>query len=72
MSSLWDVEVIPSDEETGAAGELLTAGELTVDGSVAGGPQPSVSLPPAVVGYLSLGESERLRPQRRPFAMVFA
>ncbi len=52
MSSLWDVEVIPSDEETGAAGELLTAGELTVDGSVAGGPQPPVSLPPAVVGYL--------------------
>ena len=52
MSSLWDVEVIPSDEETGAAGELLTADELALDGSVAQEPQPPVSLPPAVVGYL--------------------
>ncbi len=52
MSSLWDVEVIPSDEETGAAGELLTADELALDGSVAEEPQPPVSLPPAVVGYL--------------------
>ncbi|MEE2669963.1 MAG: M14 family zinc carboxypeptidase [Gemmatimonadota bacterium] len=42
MSTLWDVEVIPSQQETGARGE-----RLDVDA-----PYPTVSLGPVVVGYL--------------------
>ncbi|MCH8812705.1 MAG: hypothetical protein IID07_12810, partial [Gemmatimonadetes bacterium] len=52
LSALWDVEVIPSEEETGAAGDLMTTEGLAAQGSVAEGLQPTVSLPPAVVGYL--------------------
>ena len=42
QSLLWDVEVIPSDSATGAAGAAVTA-----DPETSGGP-----LPPATVGYL--------------------
>ena len=42
MSTLWDVEVIPSQRETGARGERIASDA----------PYPTVSLGPAVVGYL--------------------
>ncbi len=52
LSALWDVEVIPSDDETGAAGELLTAEGLYGAALAVPSSQPAESLPPAVVGYL--------------------
>ena len=52
LSALWDVEVIPSDGETGAAGEILSAAGLDVAGSAAERAGQALSLAPAVVGYL--------------------
>ncbi len=52
LSALWDVEVIPSDDETGAAGELLTTTGLDVNPSPVPSSGQGVALAPAVVGYL--------------------
>jgi hypothetical protein len=49
LSALWDVEVIPSQNATGAAGTLITADGVDQAGTVT---SASASLPPAVVGYL--------------------
>jgi hypothetical protein len=50
LSALWDVEVIASQDATGAAGALLTGDGLSTAEAPAAGSVPS--LPPAVVGYL--------------------
>ncbi len=52
LSALWDVEVIPSDDETGAAGQLLTTDGLYEAASVASDSRRAAALSPAVVGYL--------------------
>jgi len=52
LSLLWDVEVLESDDATGAAGEPLTADGLDVAASDASSTAVAPPLPPAVVGYL--------------------
>ncbi len=51
LALLWDVEVLESEDATGAAGAPLTAEGLAVAATDGSGPAVA-ALPPAVVGYL--------------------